>query len=165
MRKIGFLWVLAIILGSPLSSAADKWKSRPLSSIDKQYMADQIASIDDLARRNFGRYINGQKENDIAVMQRLLDDDIVRSSDVKYLQAMGIILGSLLKSERGLNWVVYVDALGRSRALQLPDFKKDFIFPTTQISRKVEVGSKVKVAEVYKILEQTITSIRNKPLL
>lgn len=163
MQKIRFLLAIFLILSFPLSSLADKWRTQPLSSIDKQYMADQIASIDDLARRNFGRYITGQKDNDMAVMQRLLDDAIVTSSDVSYLQAMGLILGSLLASERGLHWIVYIDAVGRSRALQVTGFDKDFIFPTTQISRKVEVGSKVNVAQVYKILEQSITDIRKKP--
>jgi hypothetical protein len=163
MQKTRFLIAIFLILSFPLSSIAAKWRTQPLSSIDKQYMADQIASIDDLARRNFGRYITGQKDNDIAVIQRLLDDAVVKPSDVKPLQAMGIILGSLLASERGLKWIVYIDAVGRSRALQVTGFDKDFIFPTTQISRKVEVGNKVNVEEIYRILEQSITDIRKKP--
>lgn len=163
MQNIRCLFAIFLILSFPLSSMAEQWRTQPLSSIDKQYMADQRASIDDLARRNFGRYITGQKDNDIAVMQRLLDDAIVTSADVKLLQAMGIILGSLLAEERNLNWIVYIDAVGRSRALQVTGFDREFIFPTTQISRKVEVGSKVNVAEVYDILERSISDIRKKP--
>lgn len=163
MQNIRCLFAIFLILSFPLSSMAEQWRTQPLSSIDKQYMADQRASIDDLARRNFGRYITGQKDNDIAVMQRLLDDAIVTSADVKLLQAMGIILGSLLAEERSLNWIVYIDAVGRSRALQVTGFDREFIFPTTQISRKVEVGSKVNVAEVYDILERSISDIRKKP--
>lgn len=142
---------------------AQQWRTEALTYNDQQYMAKQRESIDDLARRHFGRQLNGDKYNDIAVMQRLLDEKIVGSKDVVQLQAMGIILGQLLKAEKGLGWMIYVDRYGRSRALQVPGFDKDFIFPATQISRKVEVGLQVNIMDVYKELEQAVIDIRNKP--
>ena len=126
-------------------------------------MQKQWDSVDALVRRHFGRQLNGSKRNDIAVMQRLLDEKIVRAEDVPLLQAMGIVLGRLLKSEKGLTWIIYLDRYGRSRALQVPGFNKEFIFPVTQISRKAEVGIKVDISQVYRDLEQTIVDIRNKP--
>ena len=126
-------------------------------------MQEQWDNIDELISRHFGRKLNGSKLNDIPVMQRLLDENIVRAKDVRLLQAMGVILGRLLRSENGLNWVVYIDRYGRSRALQVPGFDKEFIFPVTQISRKAEVGIKVDILEVYGDLEQSIIDIRNKP--
>jgi hypothetical protein len=158
------LQFLLITIGffSPILMAQE-WRTEPLSEIDRNYMSKQHESIDDLARRNFGRQLNGDKYNDFAVMQRLLDEGLVKPSQVKELQAMGIILGELLKSEYNLNWVVYIDRYGRSRSLQVPGINKEFIFPATQLSRKAEVGIKVQVADVYKVLEQAVVDIRNKP--
>lgn len=144
-------------------AVAQEWRREALSANDQLYMSKQHQRIDELARRHFGRQLNGDKYNDIAVMQRLLDDNIVTSDQVLELQAMGIILGQLLKDEKGLNWVIYVDRYGRSRALQVVGIDKEFIFPATQISRKAEVGIRVNVMDVYKQLEQAVVDIRNKP--
>jgi hypothetical protein len=156
---------LLVVLTSCFSPllVAQEWRVEALSANDQLFMREQQQRIDDLARRHFGRQLNGNKYNDIAVMQRLLDEGIVGSSQVSELQAMGIILGELLKVEKGLRWTIYYDRYGRSRALQLPGFNKEFIFPVTQLSRKAEVGINVKVADVYKVLEQAVVDIRNKP--
>ncbi len=155
---------LFVLLGlMPLNLLAQQWRTEPLTPIDQRYMADQRDIIDELARRHFGRQLNGNKHNDLAVIQRLLDDGIVGSQQVSQLQAMGLILGALLKAEHGLTWIVYFDKYGRSRSLQVPGFEKEFIFPTTQISRRAEVGIKVNVRKVYAELEQSIEAIRKKP--
>ena len=125
-----YLIILLVTLGlTPLNLLAQQWRTEPLTPIDQRYMQDQHESIDDLARRHFGRQLNGSKDNDLAIMQRLLDDGIVGPAQVRPLQAIGLIMGSLLKSEYGLNWIVYFDRYGRSRSLQVPGFSKDFIFP------------------------------------
>lgn len=146
-----------------LPVAAQEWRVEPLSAIDRQYMVDQSEAINALARRHFGRQLNGSKANDLPVLQRLLDDGVVTQQQVPLLQAMGVVLGEVLQREHGLVWVVYYDKLGRSRSLQVPGFEKDFIFPVTQISRRAEVGIRVDVGAVYRELEQAITAIRNKP--
>ena len=165
MRTL-LIFLLLWAIHTPLSAQVlnpDKWRSEPLTYNDKVYMERQRDSIDALARRHFGRQLNGDKTNDFAILQRLLDDNIVGAEQVPELQAMGIILGDLLKAEKGLNWVVYTDSYGRSRALQVPGIGKEFIFPATQISRKAEVGIRVNVQDVYGTLLQAVTDIRNKP--
>jgi hypothetical protein len=163
MSKIAIAWLVVLTSCFSPILMAQEWRTEPLSANDQLFMREQQQRIDDLARRHFGRQLNGDKYNDMAVMQRLLDEEIVSSTQVSELQAMGIVLGELLKTEKGLNWTIYYDRYGRSRALQVPGFSKEFIFPTTQLSRKAEVGIKVKVADVYKELEQAIVDIRNKP--
>ncbi len=164
MNKWIFQFLLAACLVSS-SLAAQALRTEPVSPIGRKFMEDQHDIIDDLARRNFGRQLNGQKDNDFAVMQRLLDENIVTADQRAKLQAMGLILGSILKSEYGLNWIVYFDKYGRSRSLQVPGYDRDFIFPVTQVSRKAEVGIRVNIAEVYRELEKSIVNIRNRPLL
>lgn len=160
----GYLRGLVLfLLLLPLSLHAQQWRSEALSPIDQRYMESQREVIDQLARRHFGRQLNGKRLNDLGIIQRLLDDAVVGREQVSELQAMGLILGDILKAEQGLNWVVYTDRYGRSRSLQVPGFDEDFIFPLTQISRKAEVGIKVNVQEIYRELEQAVVVIRNKP--
>lgn len=163
MKRLAII-VFCLGLSLPAVSLwADEWRSEAITPIDLTYLQDQHNSIDELARRHFGRMLNGKKGNDIAIIQRLLDENIVGADQVRQLQAMGLILGELLKAEKGLSWVIYYDKYGRSRALQVAGFDKEFIFPATQVSRRAEVGAKVDVAEIYRELEQAVIDIRNKP--
>lgn len=164
MKKWIFQFLVAGCLVSP-ALTAEVLRTEPVSPIDRKFMEDQRDSIDGLARRNFGGQLNGHKANDFAIMQRLLDENIVTSDQKAKLQAMGLILGNILKAEYGLTWIVYFDKYGRSRSLQVPGYDKDFIFPVTQVSRKAEVGIRVNIGEVYRELEQSIVNIRNRPLL
>lgn len=158
-------WIALCLLGALASGQvlAQQWRTEPITPIDLKYIESQHDSIDSLAGRHFGRQLNGSKENDMAIIQRLLDDGIVGGKQVRELQAMGLILGSLLKAEKGLSWIIYYDQYGRSRSLQVAGFDKEFIFPATQVSRKAEVGIRVNVREVYQELEQAVVDIRNTP--
>lgn len=160
-RSLAALLVLLVCFSCSLN--AQEWRTEPLSEIDRQYMADQHEAINALARSHFGRQLNGTKANDLPILQRLLDDGVVGRDQVALLQGMGMVLGELLRQEHGLTWVVYRDAVGRSRSLQVPGYNKDFIFPVTRISRLVTVGADVDVAFIYRELEQSIDDIRNKP--
>lgn len=160
---IGLLLSMPPALAQSSQSLVEQWRTEALSPIDRQYMREQRDRIDELARRHFGRQLNGTTANDFQVLQRLLDDGIVGPDQTLELQAMGLILGELLKSAYGLNWIVYFDQYGRSRSLQVPGKDKEFIFPATQVSRKAEVGIRVDIAKVYAELEAAVTIIRNKP--
>lgn len=157
------LWLAAWLLAASSLVGSQEWRSEPLSAIDRQYMVDQVDAVDDLARRHLGRQLNGQRGNDLVVLQQLLDRGVIGRDQVRLLQAMGVVLGDVLRRERGLSWVVYYDRYGRSRTLQVPGFEEDFIFPVTRISRLAEVGAAVDVDKIYRELEQAITDIRNKP--
>ena len=143
---------------------AQEWRTETPSAIDRQYITDQRDAIDAIARRQLGQQLNGKKLNDLPILQQLLDKKLVKADQTRELQAMGIILGQLLKAEHGLLWVIYNDKLGRSRALQVPGIN-EFIFPATQISRRVEVGIEVTVTDIYRELEQAVTEIKNQPRL
>lgn len=133
-----------------------------LSVIDTEFMASQRASIDDVARRNFGSGFNGNKEHDIALLQRILDERLVTPSQTQELQAMGIILGDLLAKELGMHWVVYHDRLGRSKALRYRD-TQEYLFPMTMISRRREVDNLEPVADIYQRAYDIINT-RKPPL-
>ena len=109
------LWALGF---SPGMLGQDAAHIGELSYFDQQYMAQQRALLNDLAARNFGREFRGDKDADLALLQSLLDRQLVRADQARELQAMGVVMGDLLAADLGMHWVIYEDKIGRSRALR-----------------------------------------------
>ena len=120
-----------------------------LSYLDRRYMSQQRDSVMELTAAHLGRRLNGDTDNDLELLQMLLDRDVVRPDMTRELQAMGIVLGDLLAQDLGMDWVVYEDAVGRSRALRYGD-TDNFLFPATMIARRQEGGSDTPVADIYR---------------
>ncbi len=142
------LLVLATLFAVSVQAQEGQVQVSALSAIDRQWLQIQRARIDELARPRLGQQVNGDKVNDLDLLQKLLDQRLVRADETEILQSMGVVLGDLLAAELGMQWVVYEDQLGRSRALQMPG--TDYhLFPITMISRRVEAGARVWVLAVY----------------
>jgi hypothetical protein len=149
---------LLLLLGQ-VARADDTLRIGELSYLDRQYMAQQRERLQDLTARHFGRRFNGQRGNDLQLLQGLLDRGLVRNSQTRELQAMGVIMGDLLAADLGLHWVVYQDSLGRTRALR--DGESDtYLFPITMISRRREVDNRTSVAEIYAKARDIVLSSR-----
>lgn len=148
--------MLAVVLFLGLSSAPTtaqesplepEQRISPLNPIDREYMASQRQRITELTLRYYGG-LCCRSEAELIYLQRLLDDGRVGREEREALQAMGVLLGDLLASELDLDWVVYEDAKGRSRALRLGN-TENYLFPITMISRRREAGDTTPVTEVY----------------
>ena len=148
MRAVLKLISLWLSLAGSGAALAQEPSVSALTQLDRQYMQQQRDNLDQVSRRNLGRQISGSKQNDIEVLQLLLDRRAVRSEQTAELQAMGMVLGDLLAQELRMDWVIYADKLGRSRALRMPG-TDEYLFPVTMISRRVEAGARVDVAAVY----------------
>lgn len=157
-RAARYLLPLLILLTVPVAAQDRVWISE-LSPLDRQYMTHQRASIEEIARRNFGHGFVGDKERDLELLQRLLDRGLVRSEQTGELQAMGMILGDLLADELGMHWVIYEDKLGRSRALRYRE-TDNYLFPMTMISRRQEAANQTSVAAIYQRAVAAITPYR-----
>lgn len=136
-----------------------KFTVNELSYLDNQYMRSQRNLIEDTVRRSLGSSFTGDPSFDVPVLQRLLSEGKVLPHQRQELQAMGIILGDLLAEKLGMEWVIYEDDLGRSRALQL-NGTDNFLFPVTMISRRVEAGNTTPVQAIY---DKAVTTI--EPLI
>ena len=82
--------------------------------------------------------------------------DRVSSGQTQALQGMGMIMGDLLAAEFGLDWVIYEDQVGRTRALRYRE-TDNYLFPVTMISRRREVGNLTPVVEIYDKAAATIS--------
>ncbi len=130
-----------------------------LSYLDRQYMMQQRASLEDLTGVNFGRRFNGDKTNDLELLQLLLDRRLVLPDQTQELQAMGVVMGDLLATDLDMHWVIYEDRVGRSRALRYRD-TDTFLFPMTMISRRREVGNMTPVTEIYEKARSIVLNSR-----
>jgi hypothetical protein len=147
-KIIGLTLALWTLWGVSGALGQDIVRIGELTNTDLQYMADQRASLDDLATRNFGHPFNGNKDNDLTLLQNLLDKRLIRPDQARELQAMGVIMGDLLAADLGLHWVIYEDRVGRSRALRYKQ-SDDYLFPMTMISRRQEADNHTPVTAIY----------------
>ena len=130
----------------------------PLTAIDRQFMTEQRGRVEALANR-LGRGLTGNEDRDLDTLQRLLDERMVPASDTLTLQAMGLVFGDLLSDRLSMQWVVYRDRKGRSRALRYRELDV-FLFPMTMISRRQEAGSDRRLRPLF---DETVAETR--PLL
>ena len=126
--------IFGLILGTAVQ-AGEELEITALSPLDLQYMDQQRELLQQLARSRLGRSFSGVHANDLALLQTLLDNNLVDGQQTRELQAMGVILGDLLAIDLNMHWVVYEDKLGRSRALRYGE-TEHYLFPVTMISRR-----------------------------
>ena len=153
--------LLPLLLGSLPAAGQDQVRVSELTPLDRQYMQDQRDSIENLARRHTGSGFDGSRSNDIPLLQRLLEERRVRADEVEKLQAMGMLLGDVLAAQLDMHWVIYEDALGRSRALRYRE-TDNYLFPVTMISRRRAAGNDRPVQEIYDKAVSLIEPIREK---
>lgn len=118
-----------------------------LSWIDKKYFDKQRASIDELGRANFGTRVRGN-EQDIALMQRIIDAELVGLFDTDTHRALGVVLGDIYVATQGWEWREYKDAQGRSHGVCLPK-TQECVFPLSMFTRRLRVTTKLDVARIY----------------
>ena len=119
----------------------------PLTAIDRQFMAEQRMRAEHLANR-LGRGLTGVTDRDLDTLQRILDERMVPAEDTLTLQAMGVVFGDLLGDRLDMDWVVYRDNKGRSRALRYRQMDV-YLFPVTMISRRQEGGSERRLKPLF----------------
>ena len=151
--------LLLALLASTANAA--QWRTDPLTPLDQRYMDERRQEVNSLAQMSLGRSFGHGRESDLRLIQNILDRKLLKPDDTAQLQALGIILGEHLRRENGLRWVIFSDAKGRSRALEVPA-KDDFLFPVTQISSRVRVGADVDVKAIFQRLEQEVKRIKKK---
>ncbi len=129
-------------------SLDDEGKITAFENSDEEYVQKQYELVQDIANSELHQRFNGDKTHDLELLQKLIDSGAVKSEQRLELQAMGVVLGKILAQEFELRWVVFRDSVGRSRALQIDETKR-VVFPMTMISRRLEVGARANVQDIY----------------
>jgi len=157
------LTLLVFVAGSLFTCANALAQDEPeiseLTYLDRGFMKQQRELINDLAATKLGRQFSGDKIRDLDLLQTLLDRSLVKPDQKRELQAMGLVLGDLLATDLGLDWVIYEDKVGRSRALRYAD-TDNYLFPMTMIARRVEADSHTPVVAIYDKAYQSVYKIQ-----
>jgi hypothetical protein len=153
--NLSAVWLLAVLIpGIALADSYTAAVSNETFKIDElgwgdhTYLEKQVARIDKLARTELGTQVR-QDLSDLDLLQRIVDRSLIDQDDTATLQAMGAVLGNVMTTDiPALEWKVYEDELGRSRALCAKG-THECLFPITMLSRRMEVGLKPDVDKVY----------------
>ncbi|AFU97634.1 DUF3806 domain-containing protein [Simiduia agarivorans] len=143
-------FVRLISMGTLCTTLPAMAESSPVSDLgwtDKQYMAAQVANIEELVRDEFGGQLR-QSKTDLDYLQRIINRGLIDKTDTRRQQALGMVLGNVLAQETGMQWFVYEDGDGRSRALCVPQ-TEHCLFPVTMLSRRMAVGLYPDVNKIY----------------
>lgn len=139
---------LLLLLAAPWA-LAEEATIDDLAWMDRNHMAQQIKRVDDLARTRVGSQVR-EDMSDLDTLQRIIDRDLIERDDRLTMQALGAVMGNVMATEvEELEWKVYEDDQGRSRALCV-EGTRECLFPITMLSRRMEAGLKPNVRKVYK---------------
>lgn len=122
---------------------------KELTWMDQNRMEQEVAKINELSQTRLGTPLR-KDLSDLKTLQRLVDKNAVAADNYEIQQAMGVVLGNVMLADfpNTFAWKIYEDELGRSRALCVRK-TNDCLFPTTMLSRRMEVGVKPDVNKIY----------------
>lgn len=155
-RFIPLLLLLIVSVSQAVAQEQSDIRIEELRWVDTGYLQRQRALVDEMSRSEFGTPLRGDKR-DLRLLQRILDQDLVKQVDLIKQQALGVALGDIYVSDLRLEWVVYEDAEGKSRAVCLPN-TQFCLFPITMISKRATLGAKPDVQALY---DHGVTLIRD----
>jgi len=132
----------------PAMAAEEKWPQiTDLRWTEQRQQDSQRQWVDQLVREEFGEQIR-QTPTDLETLQRIIYRGLIKPDDGYHLQSLGVVLGDLFVKDLGLEWKIYEDEKGRSRAACVPNTEQ-CLFPITMLSRRMEVGLVPDVKTIY----------------
>jgi hypothetical protein len=135
-----------------------------LGWMDKNKMQQQEDQINSLAKSKMGLSLH-KNWDDIALLQQIIDRKLVAANDSSTQEAMGVVLGNVMQADfpAHLQWKIYKDKLGRSRALCIKG-TEECLFPVTMLSRRMRLEMTIKVSEVYdNAIDQAASQLPKMP--
>ena len=148
--------LLFSILAMTQAHAEKKWPQiSDMRWTEKRQLDSQREWVENLAKEKLGQNIR-QTSADIETLQRIIHRGLIKKDQSYQLQSLGVVLGDLFVQQLGLEWRIYQDEKGRSRATCAPN-TQECLFPITMLSRRMEVGL---MPDVQKIVNDASDMIR-----
>ena len=129
------------------------------NATDIDSIAQQLAHARELVHSVLGSGLNGT-ESDLALLQRVLDAKVVEPEATYSLQTLGIAFGHVfINNNQDYDLWMVEDEYGRDPAIR---FKQTslLVFPQTMLSKRIEDGEHVDVAQLYEVLREDLEAIR-----
>jgi hypothetical protein len=122
---------------------------------DEARMAKQLEDARKIIKQQFGELDFDQGEKDLALLQSLMDGNVLTAKQTYPLQCLGMVLGNVIARRSGLEWVIAEDEFGRDPALRYPGTKL-LVFPLSMISKRVE---KCQPVDVTALCDETVRRV------
>ena len=135
---------------------------RELKVGQRAILDGQRRDIKNLLYRHTGKQSLAGNSRDLAVIQALIEKEVLGRSQVREWQAVGVVFGDVLAGEFGLTWVSYEDDLGVSKALRWRD-TENYVFPVTLFSKRIEFNEEPNVYAIFEKLKREITRFKELP--
>lgn len=135
-----------------------------LSWIDKNKMYQQEEAVNALAKSKMGLSLH-KNWDDMALLQQIVDRKLVASNDSSTQEAMGVVLGNIMQADfpSHLEWKVYEDSIGRSKALCVKNTKA-CLFPVTILSRRMRLDMPINISTIYdNAIDQVASKLPKMP--
>jgi hypothetical protein len=141
-RLLSISILLTSVLLSSLAMAQFREEGPRINDLglnDQNFLERQREKIDRIARLQLGSQLRGDLR-DLTVLQQIIDRKLIPTTNTEDLQALGAVLGEVMRADvPSLEWKIYEDKIGRSRALCARG-TQECLFPITMLSRRIEVG-------------------------
>lgn len=158
------LWLLIFSTFSTFSNASEEQELQHFTRTDEIYLEKALELAQVIARDAQHTRFRGEKEWDLALLQRIADAKYLKPEQRRELQALGVVLAQTLATDLKLHWVIFKDEQARSRALRI-DETNQVLFPITSIARRYEVGADIDIAKIYAKHQAIAKRVRdNAPL-
>ena len=129
-------------------------------SVGQEFILDaHRQEMKDLITRRLGILKFRQDIDDLKTIQQLVDRRVIKPSEVREWQAVGVVFGDILANEFGLHWISYEDDLGLSKALRW-EKTDNYVFPVTMFSRRVQFKQKIDAAAMFEKIRQEVIAFK-----
>jgi hypothetical protein len=128
---------------------------------DLEGLAKQLAFTRQIVKQRFGLALPSGVSA-LNAIQRLLDEKVFSADQTWELQALGVVLGTVLVDEvTGLDWAIVDDEYGRDPTLRYRDTSIQ-INVLTMISKRVEDGAPVDVWEIFRGVVSALADLKTQ---
>ncbi|WP_052810591.1 DUF3806 domain-containing protein [Variovorax paradoxus] len=128
------------------------------TTADLHAIAHQLMHAAELVSEATGLVLSGTMA-DLAVLQKVVDSKIVEPEATYSLQALGLAFGKVfIETQENYDWWMVEDEYGRDPAIRYKQTTL-LLFPMTMLSKRIEDGEEVDVAEIFKGLQETVREV------
>jgi hypothetical protein len=136
-------------------------KFTELSPDDITRLEQQRGVVAGAAKQRYGTVSLTKTKADLAVLQRLIDDQAFSKTQAHELQCLGIVFGDVLAAELPLRWMIVTDEYGTDPTLRYKDTTVQ-INALTMLSKRVERGENINVHVMLQSTKEQIAKIEKE---
>ena len=133
-------------------------KIEPPTDKDIENIAMGCVHASQVIEQALGEDLDGTT-NDLALIQRVLDQGVVEPEATYTLQALGLAFGRTFLNEfPDYDWWMVEDEFGRDPAIRYKETSL-LVFPMTMLSKRLEDGEEINVAELFDGLAKQLAEL------